>query len=190
MAPPLSSSQRITFSDKVRPIPDVPRASPWPTLSVSKFLLALEASLLPYVKRVCLGRLGLTVNLPLTLSAPCASWTWLRQQARRFCGKFSSYPTCVRVTLHLPCGTSSKARNIPAGPHAPQPLRNSEFPDGFPSLSGQDAARVRAANVLYGLTGSIILHCFHRGILVSVENPANSWFWLVSGSSCCAPCPR
>ena len=37
------------------------------------------------------------------------------------------------------------------------------------------------ANVLYGLTGSIILHCFHRGILVSVENPANSWFWLVSG---------
>ena len=79
------------------------------------------------------------------------------------------------------CGTSSKARNIPAGPYAPQPLRNSEFPDGFPFLSGQDAARVHAANVLYGLTGSIILHCFHRGILVSVENPANSWFWLVSG---------
>ena len=27
VAPPLSSSRRITFSDKVRPIPDVPRQS-------------------------------------------------------------------------------------------------------------------------------------------------------------------
>ena len=85
--------------------------------------------------------------------------------------------------LAPPCGRSSKARNIPAGPHTPRPLRNSEFPNGFPSMTGQDAARVHAANVLYGLTGSIILHCFRRGILVSVENPANSWFWLVSGTA-------
>ena len=25
------------------------------------------------------------------------------------------------------------------------------------------------------------MHCFARGVLISVENPANSWFWLVSG---------
>ena len=89
------------------------------------------------------------------------------------------------LVCHLapPCGTSSKARKIPAETFAPAPLRDAEFPDGFPTLQGQNAARVQAANVLYSLTGSILMHCFAHGVLISIsiENPANSWFWLVSG---------
>ena len=77
--------------------------------------------------------------------------------------------------------TSSQARSIPARPKAPQPLRSAVHPDGLPSLQGLDAKRVHSANVLYSLTGDIVLFAFQKGILVSVENPASSWFWMCSG---------
>ena len=45
---------------------------------------------------------------------------------------------CV-AGIHLapPCGTSSRARELPNGP---PPLRSLEFPNGLPSLSGLDAS--------------------------------------------------
>jgi hypothetical protein len=38
---------------------------------------------------------------------------------------------------------------------------------------------VDSANALYFLAVEVILWCFLRGIVVSVENPANSWLWAV-----------
>ena len=90
-------------------------------------------------------------------------------------------PDVGAVHLAPPCGASSQARSIPAGPKAPQPLKSAVHPDGLPSLQGLDAKRVHSANVLYSLTGDIVLFAFQKGILVSVENPASSWFWMCSG---------
>ena len=39
--------------------------------------------------------------------------------------------------------------------------------------------RVDSANALYFLAVEVILWCCTRGIVVSVENPANSWLWAV-----------
>ena len=57
-----------------------------------------------------------------------------------------------------PCGTSSKAREIPlsaaqraSGCPLPKPLRSARFPRGFPWLNGSDKIRVDAANRIYDL---------------------------------------
>ena len=65
--------------------------------------------------------------------------------------------------IHLgpPCGTASRARNIPVkrklrskGAPNPKPLRSSKFPLGFPWLKGVNKAKVAAANCLYELQPS------------------------------------
>ena len=83
-----------------------------------------------------------------------------------------------------PCGTCSRARDIPLdadairrGVKTPQPLRSAEFPNGFPWLSGTDKSRVEQANVLYEVTASCIILAESLGIAWSVENPRSSWFW-------------
>ena len=82
---------------------------------------------------------------------------------------------CV-AGIHLapPCGTSSRARELPKGP---PPLRSMEFPDGLPSLSGLDALRVSQANELYRVTALIYTICCRKGILCMIENPRRSHFW-------------
>ena len=82
---------------------------------------------------------------------------------------------CV-AGIHLapPCGTSSRARELPNGP---PPLRSLEYPDGIPSLSGLDALRVKQANELYRVTALVFeLRC-KKGILCLIENPRRSHFW-------------
>ena len=76
----------------------------------------------------------------------------------------------VLVYIHLapPCGTASAARGIPV-PGCPKemqpaPLRTKEFPDGLPGLAGLDSI--------------IVQFCVLYGIVVSIENPLNSLFWL------------
>ena len=44
-------------------------------------------------------------------------------------------PFCVYVHLAPPCGTASRAREIP-GRHMPQPARSEIHPDGLPALQG------------------------------------------------------
>ena len=82
---------------------------------------------------------------------------------------------CV-AGIHLapPCGTSSRARELPNGP---PPLRSVEFPDGLPSLTGLDALRVSQANELYRVTALIYSICCKKGILCLIENPRRSHFW-------------
>ena len=90
----------------------------------------------------------------------------------------------VLVYIHLapPCGTASAARGIPV-PGCPQemqpaPLRTKEFPDGLPGLTGLNLLKVEKANALYRATSIIVQFCVLHGILVSIENPLNSLFWL------------
>ena len=93
-------------------------------------------------------------------------------------------PGLEAVHLGLPCGTCSRAREVPipaalrqAGVPQPPPLRSAQYPLGLPGLKPLHQRRVDSANALYHLAILIILWCDERGIILSIENPANSWLW-------------
>ena len=82
------------------------------------------------------------------------------------------------------CGTASKARNIkiPNVPLSmqPRPLRSNEHLDGIPNLSKSDQDRLFKANESYKATKKLVIQLLQMGVLVSIENPANSLFWETS----------
>ena len=84
----------------------------------------------------------------------------------------------VFVHAAPPCGTCSRAREIPLGPGGgPKQLRSHAHPLGLPSLTGRDLERVQLANVLYeGLT-QFLRQCTVQNIPWSVENPTSSYLW-------------
>ena len=90
-------------------------------------------------------------------------------------------------SLHIapPCGTASRAREIPMNDSAamprPKPLRSAEdlWGDSLPS-SHVDRLRVQAANTLYVVSVVAASIAARRGSLVSVENPSNSHFWALA----------
>lgn len=87
------------------------------------------------------------------------------------------------ASAHLapPCGTASRARERPLPASLAHiradPLRSAEQPLGLEGLTGLDATRVAAANALYALTIVVFLILYVRGSTISIENPANSYFW-------------
>ena len=92
-------------------------------------------------------------------------------------------PRCVWVHFGIPCGTSSRAREVRMSKshHGPPPLRSMQFPDGLPAaqLSPTNLARVRAANRLYRFMKEIILQ-LPPTTFWTVENPWRSWLWSTS----------
>ena len=87
------------------------------------------------------------------------------------------------VMLAPPCGTASRAREIPI-PHGkglkrqPMPLRSDKFPMGIPSLKGVARQKVKAANRLYKFARKVIDVCVEKDIPVICENPRRSLMWL------------
>ena len=87
------------------------------------------------------------------------------------------------VMLAPPCGTSSRARNIPIrnakGKHkrGPPPLRSKAYPEGLPGLVGVNRTRVRLANKLYSFCRKLMDLCHSLGVLFIVENPQSSLMW-------------
>ena len=57
-----------------------------------------------------------------------------------------------------------------------KPLRSSKFPEGLPSLSGADLARVSTANKIFQNVCKI-LNAFKDVALISIENPRHSYMW-------------
>ena len=82
-----------------------------------------------------------------------------------------------------PCGTASKAREKPLPGNMQdinaKPLRSASHPLGLADIGELDAKRVASANRLYAATLCIICILMCRGAAISVENPRNSYFWLV-----------
>ncbi len=74
------------------------------------------------------------------------------------------------------CGTCSRAREIDNG--GPPPLRSDDFPMGLPGLNPDERCRVQKANELYLHACLLFEACHARGILVTMENPSYSIFWL------------
>ena len=118
--------------------------------------------------------------------APLVTLDLTSKSGREILWTILDAPGLEAVHMGLPCGTSSRARELPipkvmrqAGVPEPPPLRSAEFPLGLPNLAPHHQCRVDSANALYALAVEVILWCYQRGIAVSVENPANSWLWAV-----------
>ena len=93
----------------------------------------------------------------------------------------------VYVHVAPPCGTASRARDRPipehlrkAGAPCPRPLRNQDHPRGIPDLRPDEQARVRSANAIYDFCVHAAHACNKSGVVFTVENPRNSWFWTVA----------
>ena len=87
-------------------------------------------------------------------------------------------------SMHLapPCGTCSRARERPLpglGHQAPRPLRDERYPFGYPWLEGSDKTRVLQSNLLYSFVVDLLFFAFTYNVVVSVENPLNSWLWII-----------
>ena len=104
-------------------------------------------------------------NLSLTEQA---SWDYLFWLVSTFLVAFCHFAP--------PCGTSSRARELDNGP---PPLRNEAFAWGFPDSSTRDKARVDSANFINSNMAAFIEKLIQKGILFSVENPANSLLWEI-----------
>ena len=89
-------------------------------------------------------------------------------------------PRCIYVHWGIPCGASSRARDIKMSKrsHGPPPLRNKQFPNGVPAhwLSTKKLARLRAANRLYDFMVLAILDMPESSVW-TIENPWRSWLW-------------
>jgi hypothetical protein len=83
------------------------------------------------------------------------------------------------LSAGIPCGTASRARNIPlpGGEKGPVPLRSAEFPWGLPNLSTANQLRVDKANDIYKNVARIIHAATGRDIFVLIENPQRSFLW-------------
>ena len=102
--------------------------------------------------------------------------------------KLLADPRLAYVHMGPPCGTAARSRDIPLpfylkGKYPePKPLRSAEFPRGFEDgrLSARDAIRVAEANRIYDLCVQVAIECTRRGIPWTIENPKNSWFWVIA----------
>ena len=74
-----------------------------------------------------------------------------------------------------PCGTASRARELPNGPG---PLRSFEFPYGIPGIPLADQAKVTSANEIYSRAALFCIELAKANIGFTVENPSESHMWL------------
>ena len=89
-------------------------------------------------------------------------------------------PLLLWIHLAPVCGRASRARDIQRRPGDPLPLRSLESPDGLHDLNAQDRERVRIANRLYEVACYIFLQATLKGIVATMENPSNSYFWFTT----------
>ena len=90
------------------------------------------------------------------------AWKWIR------------HPSVVLIWTAPPCGTASRAREKPGGP---PPLRDGQFPEGFPHLAGKDKLRVDKANIIYAFCAAVSDYTLGAGIGFAIENPTRSLMW-------------
>ena len=97
-----------------------------------------------------------------------------------------SAPCVKAVHFGLPCGTGSRAREIPIsrrlrlqGAPQPKPLRSEQHVLGLPNLKAADRARVDAANKLASAVVDVIHSLWRSKVFFVVENPVRSHMWSV-----------
>ena len=95
-------------------------------------------------------------------------------------------PQAIHVAL--PCGTGSRAREKPIAKHLkaqgapePRPLRTQSFPLGLSHLTEREQVKVTSANILAQFVVKLLRLSIDFAAIFSIENPRNSWMWLVLG---------
>jgi hypothetical protein len=107
-----------------------------------------------------------------------------KQSDQRIFLQWLRSPLVVRIFLAPPCGTCSMARNIKLRNSCgkvvpgPIPLHSAQFPEGLMGLTGKNFQRVSAANKLYDFVAHIIKEAVELKLVVVVENPRSSLFWM------------
>ena len=163
-----------------------PRVEPQPeeaeTKQFSKLLFVEifcgTGGLTANIKALGVQGIGIDSSVSTACKSPVLKLDLTKKSGQQILWEVLNRPNTCGVHLAPPCGTESRARDIPReyGP-SPLPLRSETHPDGLPSLRGLDLKRVRSANCLYRLTGDVLKFCIDRNIPCSVENPARSHFW-------------
>lgn len=79
---------------------------------------------------------GLDAFVTKRLKAPVIKIDLNKADGQNLLWQVLKHPLLAFVHMGPPCGTASRARNIPLSKdaHGPPPLRSAEFPDGLPSL--------------------------------------------------------
>ena len=110
------------------------------------------------------------------------------EESQTFVCKLIQQEHVLYVHLAPPCGTYTRAREIPIpqwkldkypGMPNPQPLRTVDLPAGLPpeSMSKTDAIKVEKGNILSNFCASVAKYCIDNSKLFSIENPTRSIIW-------------
>jgi hypothetical protein len=149
---------------------------------------------------ICCGHAGLTAALcDSGLEAIGIDWKRNRhspqvpiitadlttEEGQEFVRKLVQQDHVMYIHLAPPCGTYTRAREIPIaqwkldlwpGMPNPQPLRTDEFPAGLPaeSMSKTDAIKVEKGNIIANFCAEIAQYWIDSNKLFSIENPTKS----------------
>ena len=125
---------------------------------------------------------GIDHALKASRRGPVVQLDLLKSSHQSLLLQWLSSELLVSVWFAPPCGTASRAREIPMSPseHGPPPLRTSDSPDGVSSLSAKELERVQKANCLYSFTTMCCLHLSQLSKPWVVENPSRSLYWDTS----------
>lgn len=109
--------------------------------------------------------------------AEICTWDLSKEHSWEFLAYILQHYPVKFIHAAPPCGTSSRARDIPLDNGGPQPLRSDKEPDGLSTLQGDDLAQVTAANFIYKGVCKLLIQASKLGTAWSVENPARSLMW-------------
>ena len=119
--------------------------------------------------------------------APCLGWALFADDAGQAALRELLRREETRYTHAAPpCGTLSRAREnlVPLalqrlGAPSPPPLRSNAFLEGLPPLKGLDLHKVTLANRLAYFVAEVMAALHEKGVFFTVENPLNSFLWLL-----------
>ena len=137
----------------------------------------------------CLKMIGLTSSFGVDhikgkAVSTCKVADLTTQEGQQLLLTWLDAPNVEGVFLAPPCGTCSLARNIILRDSkgrplpGPVPLRSHLHPEGLLNLSPKNRKRVSLANTLYEFLGKVIRIADSKGLIIVVENPRSSLFWL------------
>ena len=137
----------------------------------------------------CLKMIGLTSSFGVDhikgkAVSTCKVADLTTQEGQQLLLTWLDAPNVEGVLLAPPCGTCSLARNIILRDSkgrplpGPVPLRSHLHPEGLLNLSPKNRKRVSLANTLYEFLGKVIRIADSKGLIIVVENPRSSLFWL------------
>ena len=119
---------------------------------------------------------------PRSVKAPCIRLDLTRAEDQALI--LAEISRADVVWLAPPSDAGSRVRDLPV--HSPKglgrnlkatPLRNAQYPEGLPHLSGVEGRRVRLANQLYMFSARVLELCVQLGKVCVLENPSRAWLW-------------